>query len=378
MTARRGREGGIRLFMTADAVGGVWTYALDLAQGLAAHGVTTTLAVLGPAPGTDQIALADAVPGLSLQVTALPLDWLAAHDGEVLAAGAEIAAAARAAGADIVHLNSPALAAAGGFPAPVVGACHSCLATWWAAVRNGPMPPDFAWRTDLLRRGYATATALVTPSQAFARATTEAYALPLPPHAIHNGRSPARIGGAAPTAVPDFVFTAGRLWDPGKNLLALDRAAARLPVPVLAAGPLRGPEGSEVAPKHLIALGPLDARAMTERLRARPIYAALARYEPFGLAVLEAAQAGCPLVLSDIPTFRELWDDAALFVPADDDEAAAAAIIRLLADKPMRSRLGLAAQRRARRYSVSAMAAATFELYRSLLRRTGRSEEAAA
>jgi hypothetical protein len=35
--------------------------------------------------------------------------------------------------------------------------------------------------------------------------------------------------------------------------------------------------------------------------------------EPFGLAVLEAAQAGCPLVLSDLPGFRELWDGAALF-----------------------------------------------------------------
>ena len=39
-----------RLLMTADAVGGVWTYALDLAAGLAPFGVETTLAVLGPAP----------------------------------------------------------------------------------------------------------------------------------------------------------------------------------------------------------------------------------------------------------------------------------------------------------------------------------------
>ena len=44
------------------------------------------------------------------------------------------------------------------------------------------------------------------------------------------------------------------------------------------------------------------------------VFVSPALYEPFGLAVLEAAQAGCALVLSDIPTFRELWDGVALFV----------------------------------------------------------------
>ena len=34
--------------------------------------------------------------------------------------------------------------------------------------------------------------------------------------------------------------------------------------------------------------------------------------------MLEAASAGCPLILGDIPTFRELWDGAAVFVAPDD------------------------------------------------------------
>lgn len=375
---RRVQEDGLRLFMTADTVGGVWTYALDLARGLAAYGVRTTLVSLGPAPDAGQVTCAQAIPGLTFRAAALPLEWLARNAGEVLAASEEVAALARAARADIIHLNSPALAAAGGFHAPVLGACHSCLATWWAAVRGGPIPPDFAWRVDLLRRGYATATALVAPTCAFARATAEAYALPAMPQAIHNGRAPApTLAAAVPAEPQDVVFTAGRLWDPGKNLVTLDRVAARLPVPVLAAGPLRGPEGSEAVPRHIVTVGQLDARAMADRLRRRPIYAALARYEPFGLAVLEAAQAGCALVLSDIPTFRELWDDTALFVPAEDDGAAAAAMTAILTDRPLRVRLGLAAQRRALRYSLSAMTARTLDLYQSLLRR-GRGEEAAA
>jgi len=39
--------------MTADAVGGVWGFALDLAAGLAARGVRTDLAVLGPGPSAE-------------------------------------------------------------------------------------------------------------------------------------------------------------------------------------------------------------------------------------------------------------------------------------------------------------------------------------
>ena len=116
-----------------------------------------------------------------------------------------------------------------------------------------------------------------------------------------------------------------------------------------------------------------------ERLLAeRPVFASTAIYEPFGLSVLEAAQAGCALVLSDIPSFRELWEGAADFVPADDDEAIAAAITRAVGDGSRRVRSGIAARMRARRYSIEAMAADTAAIYRSLLRRSGISGEPAA
>ena len=57
--------------------------------------------------------------------------------------------------------------------------------------------------------------------------------------------------------------------------------------------------------------------------RAPSIYALPARYEPFGLSVLEAALSGCALVLGDIPSLREIWDGAALFVDPDDARRAA-------------------------------------------------------
>ena len=56
----------LHLLMTADAVGGVWTYALDLARACAARGVGTTLAVLGPSPDARAAAAARAIPRLEL------------------------------------------------------------------------------------------------------------------------------------------------------------------------------------------------------------------------------------------------------------------------------------------------------------------------
>jgi glycosyltransferase involved in cell wall biosynthesis len=90
-------------------------------------------------------------------------------------------------------------------------------------------------------------------------------------------------------------------------------------------------------------------------------------YEPFGLAVLEAAQAGCALVLSDIPTFRELWDEAALFVPPSDARALGEALDTIIADPALRARLAAAATRRAARYTVDKSADALAALMRSLL-----------
>jgi glycosyltransferase involved in cell wall biosynthesis len=367
VSARLRRPDRTRVFMTADAVGGVWQYALDLARGLAGAGVTTTLAILGPAPSSGQASDARAIPGLTLIDTGLPLDWTADSPEAVLQSGAAVARLAAESGADIVHLNSPALAAGATFAAPVVTGCHSCVATWWEAVRSGPLPTDFRWRTDLTARGYAGADALLAPTQAFAQATARTYGLARAPTVVHNGRHHAPAPRALAAPDEPFVFTAGRLWDEGKNVAALDRAAARLAAPVLAAGPTEGPNGATVTLAQAEALGTLGSPELAGYLAAQPVFASLALYEPFGLAVLEAAQAGCPLVLSDIPTFRELWDGAAAFVPPNDDVAIAAALETLLRDRGARARAGAAAQERAARYTVEAMTAGLLAVYGALL-----------
>lgn len=358
---RRGQP--VRLLMTADAVGGVWQYALDLARALVPLGYDTTLALLGPTATADQRAAA-AIAGVSVVETGLPLDWLADGPADVTRAGAAIAALAESVGADLLQLNQPALAADTIFGVPTIAVSHSCLATWWQAVEGGAPPADFAWRIALHGAGLRAANRVVTPSRAFALATADAYELTTLPLAIHNGRA----GGPASAAQPaQIAFTAGRLWDRGKDVATLDRAAGRLDLPVCAAGPIAGPNGDGVRLEHVRAVGVLSDAALADRLAAEPIFVSSARYEPFGLAVLEAAAAGCALVLSDIPTFRELWDEAAIFVACGDDRAFAEVIRRLAADPAARAAQGARATARAARYTPARTAAAMARLYADLL-----------
>ena len=389
------------VLMTTDTVGGVWTYALDLGRELVRAGVRVTLAVIGPAPGAEACAQAEAA-GLQVRDLGGELDWTADSEAQVAASAARLVALATELRPHLLHLNSPALAAFGAFPVPVLAACHSCVATWWSAVKgDAPTPPDLAWRARLTARGYAAADALLAPSRAFAAATQAAYTLPSMPHVVLNGSSdlpshvppvesgspPLRSGGGGATrmrrdgggvaAVTAWVFTAGRLWDEGKDVATLDRAVGRAALHTVAAGPLSGPGAQTVELTHVACPGRLSAAELGAHLAGLPIFVSASLYEPFGLAVLEAAQAGCPLVLSDIATFRELWDEVAVFFPPGDDLALAAQLRALAAAPNRHTALGDAARHRAARYTAVAMADATLQLYARLSPAFVRAEAAA-
>ncbi|HEV7439412.1 MAG TPA: glycosyltransferase family 4 protein [Methylobacterium sp.] len=355
---------GLHVLLTTEAAGGLWTYALDLAAGLAERGVSTTLAVLGPDPDPDQTACAEAIAGCRLVVTGMTLDRTVPDSTALRDAADAIAALAWRLRADIAHLHDPALIAGGGIPVPTVVTCHGCLPTWWSTVEEIPLASDRAWQRDLAAEGLRAADILTAPTHAFAELTAAAYGLDAPPLVVRHGRPAAEP--VPPCQGLPLVVTAGQLWDRGRNLAALDRVADALPIPVQAAGSLEGPKGERVALNSIRPLGPIPAADLAARLEGRPIFASLARYEPFGPAVLEAAQAGCALVLSDIPTFRELWEDAAILVPPDDPGAAERAITGLLADRDLRRRSGEAARARSEQYGLEAALDGIAAIYATL------------
>jgi glycosyltransferase involved in cell wall biosynthesis len=183
---------------------------------------------------------------------------------------------------------------------------------------------------------------------------------------IHNGRDPRLF---APAGKEPFVLCAGRLWDLGKGIDTVNAAADGLAWPVYAAGPLAGPDGSGAAFDHLHCLGALAEPELAKWVGRAALFCAPSRYEPFGLTALEAAMSGAALVLSDIPTFRELWDGAAAFVPAGDADALRKELRALCEDSDRRAGLAEAARLRAANYSVAEAARRYATLYGELLAR---------
>src|SRR3546814_14799386 len=113
-------------------------------------------------------------------ITDLPLDWTANGDEAVAQAGQTIAELADECDANIIHLNSPALAAAVRFNQPVIGACHSCIASWCRTMRTEPLPPAFERHEACLRRCYGRCSALLHPSRSFAELTAGLLTITVP------------------------------------------------------------------------------------------------------------------------------------------------------------------------------------------------------
>jgi glycosyltransferase involved in cell wall biosynthesis len=290
--------------------------------------------------------------------TGLPLDWLDTSPGEIIESGEAIAAIAKQQRADIVQTSSAGLLCRANFTQPTIAVQHSSVACWWAAVKSGPLPSDFQWRRDLVEVGLKRACAVVAPSIAFAAETARIYGVEVV--AVYNGRA-----SVPSPSIPQghFVFTAGRLWDEGKNVATLDAAAEHLQAPFQAAGSTVGPNGSAIQLRHIDRLGVLGEAQLAGVYAARPVYASAALYEPFGLSVLEAAQAGCALVLSDIPTHREIWNGAAILLPPRDSSAFAGAISDLIGDPDERQQLGQLARARAQHYTPERTARGMASIY---------------
>ncbi|HYG68488.1 MAG TPA: glycosyltransferase family 4 protein, partial [Anaeromyxobacteraceae bacterium] len=199
----------MRVLLTADAVGGVFTYALELAGALATAGVEPILATEGAPLAAEQRASARAIPRLVLHESAFRLEWMPEPWADVAAAGEWLLELERRERPDVVHLDSYAHGALP-FRAPKVVVGHSCVLSWWEAVKGEPAPRD-AWGRyhGSVRAGLAGADAVVAPSAAMLRALARHYG-PLPrARVIPNGRSPERF---RPGAKEPFVLAAGRIW----------------------------------------------------------------------------------------------------------------------------------------------------------------------
>jgi glycogen(starch) synthase len=357
-------SGSVRhVLMTVDAVGGIWTYALDLARALAEHGVRVSFALMGPGCSAAREAEVASIPTASLHAHAAALEWMDEPWREVDAAGEWLIALERDLQPDIVHLNGYCHAGLG-WRAPVMVAGHSCVLSWWRAVHGSDPPARWDEYARRVTDGLRCADLVVAPTAAMLSMLDFHYGPLGRTRVIPNGRAVAC--GAA--AKEPFVLAAGRLWDQAKNVESVAAVAPHLSWPVYIAGDSLHPSGTRVSYDGVRCLGRVDARELAQWMARASIYALPARYEPFGLSVLEAALAGCALVLGDIRSQREIWGDAAVYVPPDNRRALAAAIERLAADADARQALARRSSARARELTPRRMAERYLEAYRALVR----------
>lgn len=352
----------MRILMTTDAVGGVWVQATTLARALCRRNYEVVLVTLGPAPRSDQLDALQGVPGLRLEMTDLELEWMDPEGADFARAMTQLKAICRRVQPDLVHVNGYREAQAD-WSAPVIVGAHSCVGSWWRACRPGEQP-DERWLPYVakVREGLAFADGWVSPTAAFRDEIQRLYNPPTRGRVIWNGLP---LSSAKAKKEP-FILAAGRMWDEAKNIPALAAAAPGLRWPVRVAGPLRS-SGAEV---HSIPgvelLGELPRGDLLRQMQHAAIFASPALYEPFGLTVLEAAASGCALVLSDIPTFHELWDDAAVFVDPRKLADLHAALDALARDDGRRANLQRRAAARAKRYALQTMADEYSGLYETL------------
>lgn len=354
-----------RVLMTADTVGGVWTYVQELVRALGEHEVEVGLATMGGpvslAPGVGRPLPENVV---QLFESNFRLEWMESPWKDVATAGEWLLGIEALLRPDVVHLNSYVHAALP-WRAPTLVVGHSCICSWFASVKRQPLPASWGRYRSEVTQGLQSADAVTAPTRSMLMNLEEHYGLFRAAPVVYNGR---RAQDFLPGRKEPLVFSAGRLWDEGKNLAAVARVATRLAWPVYVAGEHLHPgNGVEVRLTGVTCLGRLTQPALSDWMGRASIFALPARYEPFGLSALEAALAGCALVLGDIPSLREVWADAACFVSPDDDEALAAALEGLIADGARRAALAARARDRALTFTPQRMAQGYMALYRDLL-----------
>jgi glycogen synthase len=351
-----------RVLMTTDTVGGVWHYAVELARALDERGVQVALATMG-APMTDHQRLQLAgFHALSVHESAYKLEWMQHPWENVDRAGEWLLVLEREVAPDVVHLNQFAFGALP-FTAPTLVVAHSCVLSWWRAVHAEAAPASWDEYRRRVAQGLAGAGVVAAPTRAMLDSLRENYAYAGAGLVLANGRDPQAF---RPAAKQEFIFSAGRFWDAAKNLAALQAVAPLLPWPVRVAGSTLHPDGGDVLPTQVQCLGELPASAIARQLAEASIYALPARYEPFGLSVLEAALSGCALVLGDIASLREIWGAAAVYVAPDDHGGLLTALWRLIERPAECARLANAARARALSFTTDRMADSYLAVYSAL------------
>lgn len=305
----------MRVLITTDVVGGVWQFTNELAGGLLSEGFSVALVSLGGSPSPEQerqCACLSSEYGLRFlyESSTAPLEWMQENDLAYSDAAPLILRIAKAFRADLLHSNQFCF---GALPIdiPKVVTAHSDVLSWADACRGEPLE-DSRWLRQyrrLVEQGLNGSSAVIAPTQWMMGALKGNFSFQASSAVIPNGRKvPGRFSGSRKLR----AITAGRLWDKAKDVGILAEVSS--PFPLYVAGDAL--HESSCVPSgmaNVTLLGRLREDELLQFFAESAVYICTSRYEPFGLAPLEAALCGCAVLARDIPSLREVWKNGARY-----------------------------------------------------------------
>lgn len=361
----------MHVLMTADTLGGVWNYTRELATELVRQGVRVTVVSFGQIPSGEQTQWMDTLDHFDFRPTGFRLEWMQDCEDDLALSAEYLRMVIADVQPDLLHFNQYCYGSMD-IDLPKVVVAHSDVVSWWHAVHRVE-PKETEWMRGYRRvvsRGLAGAHVVVAPSQSALADVQRNYLEPRQKRVIYNGRSPALF--QPHRSKEEYAASVGRVWDFGKNASLLTRIEA--PWAIYVAGDNNNPDLSvnptalQVGEGRVIFKGVMNENQLRQLYSGASIYIATSQYEPFGLAPVEAALSRCALLASDIPTFREVWGDNAVYFTNNDPQSLETALFRLCADADAIRDLGARALQHARtRYSAARMAKEYLELYASLV-----------
>jgi len=365
----------VHVLVTADTMSGSWTYSRELVTGLVTRGVRVTLVTFGEIPLPDQTAWMDLLHGLEYRPTAFRLDWMEDAPYDLPESSEFLANLVSEVQPDLLHLHQFCHADLS-VDVPRVVMAHGDLISWNEAVQGcSPRPTNWLkWYRDAILRGIAAADAVIAPSAWMLDTLVSTYTRPRRSTVIYPGRNPIFFNPYV--SKDDSVLSVGRLIDAGRQVLLLTQHAQPFSVCIVGAEqtvplprlPIRADVKVATGENCVAIRGPQTEAQLRILYSRAAVYAATPRYEPLGIAPLEAAFSRCAIVANDIPSFREVWGDAALYFRTNDARSLAETLRQLDGDRALRNAYADRAYTRARdRFTTKRMIDEYLELYRGLV-----------
>ncbi|MGK7391614.1 MAG: glycosyltransferase family 4 protein [Candidatus Cyclobacteriaceae bacterium M2_1C_046] len=347
------------ILITTDTVGGVWSFAINLAEALKDSHSQIILAALGPLPSEVQQKQAEDLEHVRLEAFEGKLEWMNDPWESIEGTAEWLRSLAMKYRPDVVHCNHYAHTHLD-YGAPVVLTMHSCVKTWWQAVKNEEAPENWSRYGELVQKAIYSADKVVAPTQAILDDFRKQYQGLDDAQVVYNGINleEYQISEKEP-----FIFSMGRLWDEAKNIQLLVEAARNIDFPIYIAG--KSP-GYENLPSNVNFLGWQSKEEIKKYLSKASIYILPVKYEPFGLSFLEAAASSCALIAGKTATLKEVWKDAAIYMPHDEVEELATLANVLMKDKLLLNEMSRRSRKRAQIYDLQKTARSYYQLYKSL------------